>query len=99
MCVCVYVCVCICVTLYYLPFSSVTAAPADAVYPDTVALSIDDEACKLTCIYNDHSLYIWDIHDIKRIGKCRSFLYHSSAIWGLEVSAVVIYLAEVNMQM
>lgn len=66
-------------------FSSVTSAPADAVYPDTVAISIDDEACKLTCIYNDHSLYIWDIHDIKRIGKCRSFLYHSAAIWGVEV--------------
>ncbi|KAK2147296.1 hypothetical protein LSH36_561g03000 [Paralvinella palmiformis] len=65
--------------------SSVTSAPADAVYPDTVAISIDDEACKLTCIYNDHSLYIWDIHDIKRIGKCRSFLYHSAAIWGVEV--------------
>lgn len=35
-------------------------------------------------MYNDHSLYIWDMRDIKRVGKSHSFLYHSTCIWGVE---------------
>ncbi|KAI8124956.1 WD repeat-containing protein 62 [Lucilia cuprina] len=38
----------------------------------------------VTCVYNDHSLYIWDMRDIKRVGKSHSFLYHSTCIWGVE---------------
>lgn len=40
---------------------------------------------QVTCVYNDHSLYVWDVHDIKKVGKSWSFLYHSSCVWGLEV--------------
>ncbi|KAH9499537.1 Mitogen-activated protein kinase-binding protein 1, partial [Bulinus truncatus] len=57
----------------------------DAKYPDTKAIAIDDDHKKVTCIYNDRSIYIWDVHDIKRVGKAWSFLYHSGCIWSLEV--------------
>lgn len=40
---------------------------------------------QLTCVYNDHSIYIWDVKDIKKIGKISSFLYHNSCVWGVEV--------------
>lgn len=40
---------------------------------------------QLTCVYNDHSLYTWDVKDIKRIGKTWSSLYHSTCVWGIEV--------------
>lgn len=40
---------------------------------------------QLTCIYGDHSLYVWDVHDVYKIGKQWSFLYHSSYIWGIDV--------------
>ncbi|KAK2182251.1 hypothetical protein NP493_359g02037 [Ridgeia piscesae] len=56
-----------------------------ACYPDTVAVSLDEDNHKLTCVYNDHSLYIWDVRDIHKIGKTRSFLYHSACIWSAEM--------------
>ncbi|XP_041469157.1 mitogen-activated protein kinase-binding protein 1-like isoform X3 [Lytechinus variegatus] len=56
----------------------------NAQYPDAIALMFDSENKKLTCVYNDHSLYIWDIHDVKKIGKQYSFLYHSACIFGVE---------------
>ncbi|XP_063219935.1 mitogen-activated protein kinase-binding protein 1 isoform X2 [Bacillus rossius redtenbacheri] len=58
--------------------------PNNAKYPDTIAVTFDDSNMKLTCIYNDHSIYIWDVHDIKRVGKTYSFLFHSGCIWGVD---------------
>lgn len=43
----------------------------------------------LSCVYNDHSVYVWDIRDLcdpRKAGKLYSALYHSSCVWGLEVS-------------
>ncbi|XP_061168980.1 mitogen-activated protein kinase-binding protein 1-like [Saccostrea echinata] len=57
----------------------------DARFPDTVAISYDDVHRKVTCVYNDHSLYVWDVHDVMKISKICSFLYHSNGIWGSEV--------------
>ncbi|XP_046551815.1 LOW QUALITY PROTEIN: mitogen-activated protein kinase-binding protein 1-like [Haliotis rubra] len=57
----------------------------DAKYPDTIAVAFDDDHKKVTCVYNDHSLYQWDVHDIKKVGKAYSVLYHSSCVWSLEV--------------
>ena len=37
-------------------------------------------------MYNDHSLYVWDVVDVRHVGKTWSFLYHSGCIWGLEVT-------------
>ncbi|XP_061195023.1 mitogen-activated protein kinase-binding protein 1-like [Saccostrea echinata] len=58
----------------------------DARFPDTVAISYDDVHRMVTCVYNDHSLYVWDVHDVMKISKICSFLYHSSGIWGSEVN-------------
>ncbi|PKK75650.1 WD40 repeat-like protein [Rhizophagus irregularis] len=55
------------------------------IYPDTVSVKLDAETGKLSCIYSDHSFFIWDIKDIKKIGKYRSFLYHCDTIWGVEM--------------
>ncbi|PIK51406.1 putative mitogen-activated protein kinase-binding protein 1 [Apostichopus japonicus] len=54
-------------------------------YPDTVATVLDNITMKLTCIYSDHSLYVWDVHDVNKIGRQWSFLYHSSCIWGVDI--------------
>ncbi|XP_012941671.1 mitogen-activated protein kinase-binding protein 1 isoform X3 [Aplysia californica] len=56
-----------------------------ARYPDVMAIAMDDDHKKVTCVYNDRSVYIWDVHDLKRVGKAWSFLYHSGCIWALEV--------------
>ncbi|XP_058453064.1 uncharacterized protein LOC131431397 isoform X2 [Malaya genurostris] len=58
--------------------------PQNAKYPDTIAIVYDENRSKVTCVYNDHSLYIWDLRDIRRVGKSHSFLYHSACIWGVE---------------
>ncbi|KAJ8706269.1 hypothetical protein PYW08_010895 [Mythimna loreyi] len=62
--------------------------PNNARYPDAVALTYDDRNHKLTCVYNDHSLYVWDVRDIKRVGKSHSALYHSACIWGVDMNSV-----------
>lgn len=31
----------------------------DAKYADTLAITLDEENNKVTCVYKDHSLYIW----------------------------------------
>ncbi|XP_077945287.1 mitogen-activated protein kinase-binding protein 1 isoform X1 [Gasterosteus aculeatus] len=60
----------------------------EARYPDTVAVTYDPASCWLSCVYNDHSVYVWDVRDIRdprRAGKLYSALYHSSCVWSLEV--------------
>ncbi|XP_069494903.1 mitogen-activated protein kinase-binding protein 1 isoform X2 [Ambystoma mexicanum] len=59
-------------------------ASADAKYPDTTALTFDANNQWLTCVYNDHSLYVWDVKDPKKVGKVYSALYHSSCVWSVE---------------
>lgn len=66
-------------------FSHMSQHPLNARYPDTIALAFDERNNKLTCIYNDHSIYVWDVRDIRRVGKSHSFLYHSACIWGVEM--------------
>lgn len=59
--------------------------PQNARYPDAIALAFDERNNKLTTVYNDHSIYVWDVRDIRRVGKSHSFLYHSACIWGVEM--------------
>lgn len=66
--------------------SHMASPPPDAKYPDTIAITYDEANNKLTSIYNDHSVYIWDVFNIKRVGKSYSFLYHSACIWGVEMA-------------
>uniref|UniRef100_W5KSM2 WD repeat domain 62 n=1 Tax=Astyanax mexicanus TaxID=7994 RepID=W5KSM2_ASTMX len=56
----------------------------DAEYPDTLALTHDPVSGHLTCVYNDHSVYVWDVHDISNVGKVYSALYHSGCVWSVE---------------
>lgn len=49
--------------------------PDSAKYPDTVAITFDEKNAKLTCVYNDHSLYIWDVRDIKRVRITLNYLF------------------------
>ncbi|XP_030887423.1 mitogen-activated protein kinase-binding protein 1 isoform X2 [Leptonychotes weddellii] len=58
---------------------------ANAKYPDTIALTFDPTNQWLSCVYNDHSLYVWDVRDPKKVGKVYSALYHSSCVWSVEV--------------
>ncbi|XP_068622294.1 mitogen-activated protein kinase-binding protein 1 [Battus philenor] len=68
--------------------------PTNARYPDAIALTYDERNHKLTCVYNDHSLYVWDVRDIKRVGKSHSALYHSACIWGVDM---VCGISEANL--
>ncbi|KAM9341611.1 mitogen-activated protein kinase-binding protein 1 [Symphorus nematophorus] len=68
--------------------SQLFSSRADARYPDTVAVTYDPANRWLSCVYNDHSVYVWDIRDLReprRAGKLYSALYHSSCVWSLEV--------------
>ncbi|KAK6304673.1 hypothetical protein J4Q44_G00252590 [Coregonus suidteri] len=57
----------------------------DARCPDTVAVSYDPASRWLSCVYNDHSLYVWDVRDLRKVGKVYSALYHSACVWSVEV--------------
>ncbi|XP_067317150.1 WD repeat-containing protein 62 [Anolis sagrei] len=57
----------------------------DATYPDTIALAYDPCHHWLSCVYKDHSVYIWDVKDFSRVGKVWSDLFHSSFVWNVEV--------------
>lgn len=48
-------------------FSHMTTPPPDAKYPDTIALTYNQVCNKLTSIYNDHSVYVWDVFNVKRV--------------------------------
>nr|XP_020023768.1 WD repeat-containing protein 62 isoform X2 [Castor canadensis] len=58
---------------------------AEAVYPDTVALTFDPVHQWLSCVYKDHSIYVWDVKDINKVSKMWSELFHSSYVWNVEV--------------
>uniref|UniRef100_G3WAR4 WD repeat-containing protein 62 n=1 Tax=Sarcophilus harrisii TaxID=9305 RepID=G3WAR4_SARHA len=58
---------------------------AQSVYPDTVALAFDPHHHWLSCVYKDHSIYVWDILDLTKVGKVWSDLFHSSYVWNVEV--------------
>ncbi|CAN8009061.1 unnamed protein product, partial [Ixodes pacificus] len=64
--------------------SALSAHPPGAKYPHTTAVTFDEINRRVTCVYNDHSLFVWDVADLKRIGKSHSYLFHSACIWGVE---------------
>ena len=47
-------------------------------YPDTVAVTFDPSSGWLSCVYNDHSVYVWDVREPRRTKKIYSALFHSS---------------------
>eukprot|EP00092_Neocalanus_flemingeri_P017101 GFUD01018496.1.p1 GENE.GFUD01018496.1~~GFUD01018496.1.p1 ORF type:complete len:1358 (+),score=414.33 GFUD01018496.1:48-4121(+) len=58
----------------------------EPAFPDARAVSYDEENAKVTVIYNDHSLYVWDVRNVRQVGKICSFLFHSACIWGVDVN-------------
>ena len=58
---------------------------ANISFPDVLALAVDSTENMLCCVYSDHSLYIWDMKNLEGIFKKRSFLFHSRAIWDIDV--------------
>lgn len=67
--------------------SSLSPAAPGAHYPHTLALAFDPSAKQLACVYSDHSVYVWDVGDVRGVRKVYSALFHSSSVWGLEVSS------------
>ncbi|XP_061452382.1 WD repeat-containing protein 62 isoform X2 [Rhineura floridana] len=57
----------------------------DAIYPDTVALAFDPSHHWLSCVYKDHSVYIWDVKNTGQVEKVWCDLFHSSFVWNIEV--------------
>ena len=48
--------------------------PPNARYPDATAVTYDEQNFKATVIYNDHSVYVWDVRDIKKVRIIFSFV-------------------------
>ena len=46
-----------------------TTHPPNAKYPDATAITYDEQNFKVTVVYNDHSIYVWDVRDIKKVFK------------------------------
>jgi WD40 repeat protein len=72
-----------------LTISHMVSHPQGAKYPDATAITYDEQNFKVTVIYNDHSVYVWDVRDIKKVGKSHSFIFHSACIWGVETYPVL----------
>ncbi|XP_072315799.1 mitogen-activated protein kinase-binding protein 1-like, partial [Eucyclogobius newberryi] len=64
-----------------LPFSS---AP-DARRPDAVALTFDPGRGWLSCVFGDHSVFVWDLRDMSHAETVHSALYHSACVWDLQM--------------
>ncbi|PRP86748.1 hypothetical protein PROFUN_02897 [Planoprotostelium fungivorum] len=74
----------------YLGRESVTGIQAQAqqaldVFPDGICCRVTSDGLKLGAIYSDHSMFVWNLREIKKIGKYRSFLAHSGCIWDIDV--------------
>ncbi|XP_028996696.1 mitogen-activated protein kinase-binding protein 1-like [Betta splendens] len=54
-------------------------------HPDAIAVTYDPAAHWLSCVYHDHSLYVWDVRDVRRVGRVHSALFHAACVWDLEV--------------
>ncbi|XP_049446421.1 mitogen-activated protein kinase-binding protein 1-like isoform X1 [Epinephelus fuscoguttatus] len=57
----------------------------DARYPDVIAVTYDPISQWLSCVYNDHSVYVWDVRDVSRVGKVHSALFHAACVGDLEM--------------
>lgn len=68
------------------PISHLFSTKTDARYPDAIAVMYDPVSHWLSCVYSDHSVYVWDVGDVGRVGKVYSALYHAACVWDLEVN-------------
>ena len=68
------------------PTSHLFSTKEDDRYPAAIAVTYDPLGHRLSCVYNDHSLYVWDVRDVSRVGKVHSALFHAACVWDLEVN-------------
>lgn len=73
------------------PFRDLLADSQVAGYPDTLALAFDPLARYLTCVYSNHSVYVWDVCNIRNVEVVYSAHSHSNGVWSVEVH-VILYL-------
>ncbi|MEQ2196424.1 hypothetical protein XENOCAPTIV_026835, partial [Xenoophorus captivus] len=66
--------------------------------PDVIAVTYDPVNRWLSCVYNDHSLYVWDVREVHRVGKVNSALFHAASVWDLEVNTCSIKRINVQLQ-
>lgn len=59
--------------------------PDTQICADTIALVWLGDG-QVAATYSDHSIYVWNVSDLDRVTKAASWLFHSSKIWGLDVS-------------
>jgi len=64
---------------------SLSYDPGDEVFPDAVCVSLSADGNRLTVIYSDRSMFVWDIRNSDNIGKYRSSLAHAGSIWDVEM--------------
>ena len=50
-----------------LTISHMASHPSNARYPDATAITFDKSNFKVSVIYNDHSIYVWDVRDINKV--------------------------------
>ncbi|CAK7333525.1 unnamed protein product [Dovyalis caffra] len=51
--------------------------------PDAIACQFSTSE-KLVVVYGDHTLYIWDIHDMNEVTRCCTLVSHSACIWDVK---------------
>ncbi|KAJ4704500.1 mitogen-activated protein kinase-binding protein 1 isoform X1 [Melia azedarach] len=51
--------------------------------PDAIACQFSTPE-KLVVVYGDHSLYIWDIHNVNEATRCCVLVSHSACIWDIK---------------
>ncbi|VDM33273.1 unnamed protein product [Hydatigera taeniaeformis] len=56
-------------------------------YAEVVAVKLDLVAGHLICMYADHSLYCWNVTDLRSIEQQFTHFYHSRAVCGSAVTA------------
>nr|CAG4710316.1 unnamed protein product [Naegleria fowleri] len=62
------------------------AVSEDFIPPSALACGIFGE--KVAVMYDDRSLFVWDISNLSLISKYRSFISHSGCVWDLDVLPV-----------
>ncbi|XP_061668123.1 mitogen-activated protein kinase-binding protein 1-like [Syngnathoides biaculeatus] len=65
--------------------SHLLCSRTDARYPDAAAVTYDPVSRWLSCVYADHSVFVWDVADFTRVAKVHSALFHAACVWDLEM--------------
>ncbi|XP_037100854.1 mitogen-activated protein kinase-binding protein 1-like isoform X2 [Syngnathus acus] len=65
--------------------SHLLCSRTDARYPDAMAVTYDPVSRWLSCVYADHSVFVWDVADLTRVAKVHSALFHAACVWDLEM--------------